>query len=82
VRIYSIALSSCKVLFENRSSLCDKCSFRIRKVTVSAPKVANVVCAQNLHKRKGAKPILQATVYKLLKSLQNLKVDDFYGDFA
>jgi hypothetical protein len=29
---------------------------------VSAPKVANVVCAQNLFKRKGAKPILQATV--------------------
>ena len=26
------------------------------------PKVANMVCAQNLFKRKGAKPILQVTV--------------------
>jgi hypothetical protein len=30
--------------------------------TVSAPKMTNVVCAQNLFKRKRAKPILQATV--------------------
>jgi len=31
--------------------------------TTSAPKMDQVVCAQNLFKRKGAKPILQATVF-------------------
>jgi hypothetical protein len=30
---------------------------------VSAPKAANVVCAHNFFKRKGAKPILQVTVH-------------------
>jgi hypothetical protein len=29
---------------------------------VSAPKVADVVCAQNFFRRKGTKPILQVTV--------------------
>jgi len=29
---------------------------------VLAPKVANVVCARNLFKRRGAKPILQVTI--------------------
>jgi hypothetical protein len=35
--------------------------------TVSAPKMDEVVCAHNFFKRKGAKPILQATV--LFKTL-------------
>jgi hypothetical protein len=31
--------------------------------TASAPKMDEVVCAHNFFKRKGAKPILQATVH-------------------
>jgi hypothetical protein len=34
-----------------------------KRSTVSAPKMDKVVCAHNLFKRKGAKPILQATVF-------------------
>jgi hypothetical protein len=32
---------------------------------VSAPKMADVVCAQNFFRRKGTKPILQVTVVEV-----------------
>jgi hypothetical protein len=58
-------------LSHNRYNYSDKQS------TVWAPKVASVVRAQNLFKRKGAKPILQVTVtvylFKYIKIRNSIK---------